>query len=135
MVGENRPPEPPDALLERMVRLLVHDLPAGWVECVVTYRALGSYSEMPGRIRLISGAGLPRPYTPPQPLAELFERLRRTANRPGEAPWATATLELSHPAAYEITYDKAHPDWTAEPPVEAHEEERRRFPREAPGTP
>ncbi|MFI0350659.1 hypothetical protein [Actinomadura sp. 9N407] len=123
-------------LLQKITLLLTHALPAGWEECTVVHRALGSHSETLGQIRRVTGPGLPSPIDVPAELGELFERLRAGMYSPGLGTWFSATFKLTFPFSYEIQYIRdEEPRWQSAPPPAAYEEERRRFPREPRHTP
>ncbi|MBG6093269.1 hypothetical protein [Actinomadura viridis] len=137
-MSEDRPLEPAEqnALFQEITQALTHALPPAWQECLVAYRALGSYSEMPGQVTMAAGSGLPSPFTPPRQVAELFERLRAGMYRPGTGTWFTATFRLTFPFTYDVRFDgEREPAWVVAPPKPAFAEERRRFPRDAEHTP
>lgn len=117
-----------DELLRSIAAALAHSLPPAWQECVVVYRALGSYSEIEGRFT--RPVGPPHPFTAPYPVAEFFERLRTARYRPESGTWFTATFRLDYPADHGIDYDDGEPAFAVPPPDTARLEERRRFPRD-----
>ncbi|WUH98133.1 hypothetical protein OHR68_32215 [Spirillospora sp. NBC_00431] len=137
-MSENGPLNPVEQneLLQQITLALTHALPAGWGECRVVHRSLGSHSETVGQLRMVTGPGLPTPFDVPAELGELFERLRAGAHTPGLGTWFTATFTLTFPFSYSVQYDReGEPAWTSAPAPEAFEEERRRFSRDAEHTP
>ncbi|MFF5260122.1 hypothetical protein ACFY4C_14325 [Actinomadura viridis] len=137
-MNEDRPlgPEEQNELFQEITLALTHALPAGWQECLVAYRALGSHSEMPGQFQLAAGTRLPSPFAPPPQVAELFERLRAGMYRPGTGTWFTAMFRLTFPSTYDVKFDDENePSWVVAPPPPAFAEEQRKFPRDAEHTP
>lgn len=133
VVSESRPLDAAEQheLLQQITLLLTRSLPAGWTECAVVHRALGSHSETLGQMRRATGPGLPSPVELPDALDGLFRRLRAGMYRPGVGTWFTATLNLAHPNSYEVQYDnEGEPAWSQRPPEVVLEEERRMFPRD-----
>ncbi|MBB4933280.1 hypothetical protein F4561_004100 [Lipingzhangella halophila] len=132
MLSDPRPlgPEEQNDLLLQITLLLSHSLPEGWQEVAVSYRALGSHSEMLGQIQRMGQR--PSSHEPPPDLAKRFQRLRAGMYRPGVGTWFTATYRLTSSSGYSVAYDQDNePAWVSAPPESARDEELRMFPRDA----
>lgn len=123
-------PDEQDELWRRITNLVVHFMPTDSAHVLLTYRALGDYTELPVMVRRVSDGGLEL-WTPPGELAELLGRLRAGMYRPGRGTWfqAAAQVFVDSRFEYRYTWDE-EPPWDGTVPPAAHARELAVFPRD-----
>lgn len=115
-------------LVKEFTARVVNSAPAGWDQLFLTFRAVGDYVELTGRV--VTALGAAGPWTPPDGAAAFFADLRDSMAKPDEGAWTTVRYHVVHPGGYSAEYDwDGEPDWDHVPPAEFFRQEMERYPR------
>jgi hypothetical protein len=103
---------------------LIHTLPAGWDYAQVHFREIDGYAETNAIVHTVTGKM--EPWSPPQPVADLFHELRAATRGSAEGPWFSARFEIKFNGEQKLHMNRTdEPKWINPPPPEAYQEELR----------
>ncbi|MFE5501493.1 TNT domain-containing protein [Amycolatopsis japonica] len=120
-----------DELWSLVSNLVTNFCPVDWSQVMITYRAVGDYTELSVMVRRATDGGL-NLWTPRPELAGLLSRLRAGMYRPGRGTWSETTAHVHLDSRIESTYVwDQEPSWDGEPPASAFVRELADFPRDA----
>lgn len=120
-----------DRILGLISNLVGNFCPPDWSQVMITYRAVGDYTELPVLVRRATDGGLNR-WTPRPELAGLFGELRAGMYRPGRGTWNEVTAHVHLDSRIEVSYTwDQEPTWDGEPSASAFVRELADFPRDA----
>ncbi|MEU0535639.1 TNT domain-containing protein [Amycolatopsis tolypomycina] len=109
--------------------LVVLSAPPDWTQVMLTYRAIGGYTELPSMVRRATDGGLVL-WEPPQEVTELLAELRAAMYYPDRGTWFQAVAHVSPNSAIEYTYTwDDEPAWDGPRPVAEFARELAQFPR------
>jgi len=137
-VPEDAPPARPQPPLDpvgqnwywdAISNLVVLAAPPDWAQVMLTYRAIGEYTELPVMVRRATDGGLAL-WEPPREVAELLAELRAAMYTEGRGTWfqAVAHVSLNSTIEYTYTWDD-EPAWDGPRPVAEFARELAQFPR------
>ncbi|WP_410572735.1 TNT domain-containing protein [Amycolatopsis sp. cmx-4-61] len=114
---------------DQIANVVALSVPPDWTQVMLTYRAIGGYTELPVFVRRATDGGL-SPWEPPREVAELLAELRAAMYVPDRGTWfqAVAHVALNSSIEYTYTWDD-EPAWDGPRPVAEFARELAQFPR------
>lgn len=120
-------PQEQDALVKQIGLALIRSAPEHWQEIKAEFRAVGRYFELSADAA--DEGGHWQPWTASQDIAMMFARLRAGMHGERGGTWFNARYSVRRPAAYNLEFDRAEPQWRNAPPLPAYRDELQMFPR------
>jgi hypothetical protein len=131
-VARPRPPlAPPDQnwYWDQIANIVALSVPPDWTQVMLTYRAIGGYTEFPVMVRRATDGGLYL-WEPPREVAELLAELRAAMYHDGRGTWFQAVAHVAQNSSVEYTYTwDDEPAWDGPRPVAEFPRELAQFPR------
>jgi hypothetical protein len=113
---------------------MVHSLPADWEQLFLTFRSVGTYTEVRGDVLTVLGASAR--WTPPAGAADYLLELKSAMYKMNEEAWTSLRYHLVRPLRFTVDYDWDHePDWDHVPPAASFAEEIEEYPRDGANLP
>jgi hypothetical protein len=119
----------PQELVQQIAAVLTSQVPAGWRQLRVEYRAAGRHVET--ELRVTGPDGLPRPRQPHPEAVRLLGVLRSGMYQPGLGTWLGAILVFEPGQAPDVDFVRPdlEPPFRQQPPPIGYQDELRFFPR------